>query len=82
MTLTPRNLEVFDMIRAYLIEKGTTPAISDICEHFEFSPNAAAIHINKLEQAGRLTKIKGRIALPNITQQLSQFYPTNPRKLK
>jgi repressor LexA len=59
-TLTPRQAQVLDLIRAYISATGYPPTRADIAEELGFrSPNAAEEHLKALARKGAIEMIPG-----------------------
>ncbi|MCR4297127.1 MAG: transcriptional repressor LexA [Gallionella sp.] len=59
-SLTPRQREILDFIRANLDERGAPPTRLEICQAFGFaSPNAAEAHLRALSKKGAITMEAG-----------------------
>lgn len=52
--------KVYDFVCAFFDDKGYSPSVYEIGEHFGFSPVAAWKHVKTLVEEGRLARPKGR----------------------
>ncbi len=51
--LTPRQLEVYDLIRHLIVDRGYGPTVREIAQHFDIkSPNGVVCHLRALERKG------------------------------
>jgi len=58
--LTPRQAEILDMIRHYIVDTGYPPTRADIAQELGFkSPNAAEEHLKALARKGAIEIIPG-----------------------
>ncbi|MCW9058626.1 MAG: transcriptional repressor LexA [Gammaproteobacteria bacterium] len=59
-SLTPRQAEILDMIREFMLSEGCPPTRADIADHFGFrSPNAAEDHLKALARKGVIELVPG-----------------------
>lgn len=63
MSLSPKQVRIYDFIRKYIASNGESPTISEIGRQFQMT-SSASIHaqIVKLERAGMITRI------PNVAR--------------
>jgi repressor LexA len=60
ITLTARQRQIHDFIRAFLIEHGKAPTVREIAKHFGIhSPNGVLSHLRALERKGLLIRQTG-----------------------
>lgn len=56
-TLTDRQLQVYDLIRHLMIDRGYGPTVREIGDHFQIkSPNGVVCHLKALERKGLITR--------------------------
>lgn len=55
-TLTPRQQEILNFIRAFQAEKLKPPTLAEIAEHFHIRCSSAAYHLEALRRKGRLSR--------------------------
>ena len=53
-TLTPRQAEVLDVLKAFIREKGYPPSVTDVARTLGISRRAAYDHLNILEKKGKI----------------------------
>ncbi len=55
--LTPRQLEVYDLIRHLIVDRGYGPTVREIAQHFDIkSPNGVVCHLRALERKGLIIR--------------------------
>jgi repressor LexA len=55
--LTPRQRDVFELIRSLITDRGYGPTVREIGEHFRISsPNGVMCHLKALEKKGLITR--------------------------
>lgn len=59
MNLTPRQTEVLEHVRDYMVVRGYSPSIREIAAHFGISVNGAAGHLDALERKGEIVREPG-----------------------
>lgn len=70
-SLTPRQREILDFIRASLDERGAPPTRLEICQAFGFaSPNAAEEHLRALARKGAIIMGAGSARGIRLVEQL------------
>jgi repressor LexA len=52
MDLTPRQREILDFVREFVLESGYPPSVREIGHHFRIYPRAAFDHLKALERKG------------------------------
>lgn len=68
--LTPRQLQILEMIRAFIEKTGRPPTRAEIAEALRFrSPNAAEDHLRALARKGAIELIPGASRGIRLTQQ-------------
>jgi len=56
-TLTSRQLEVYELIRHLIVERGYGPTVREIGQHFDIkSPNGVVCHLKALERKGLILR--------------------------
>lgn len=56
-TLTPRQLEVYELIRELIVDRGYGPTVREIGAHFDIkSPNGVVCHLKALERKGLILR--------------------------
>lgn len=66
---TARALEVLAWIHAYQADRGYAPKIREVCDAFGWSsPNAAALHIARLERRGLLDRVPFQSRTMQVTE--------------
>jgi len=56
MELTSRQKEIFDFVRAFIKDRGYSPSVREIGEHFHIYPRAVFDHLKALEKKGYLKR--------------------------
>lgn len=60
-TLTKAQLEVYEFIAQYIKTSGHSPSTRDICSRFRLASTSTAAHyVQKLEEAGYISRTPGR----------------------
>jgi repressor LexA len=73
-TLTARQQQILDWIRAYLEENGFPPTRADLCRGMGFkSPNAAEEHLRTLERKGAIELLAGASRGIRIIEEIVQW---------
>jgi site-specific DNA-methyltransferase (adenine-specific) len=68
--ITKKQKGVLDFIQIYSKNKGYSPSLEDICEHFNLSSvSTAHFHVSKLKKAGYLEKLKNRARAISIKEK-------------
>jgi len=71
-SLTPRQVEILQLIEAHVEESGFPPTRAEICAAMGFSsPNAAETHLRALERKGVIEMTSGASRGIRLTQQSS-----------
>ena len=69
MSLTPRQQEILDYLRACFRERGAAPTFREICTHFGFaSPATVTSHLRLLEKKGALHRVPGHERTIRLTE--------------
>jgi repressor LexA len=67
MSLTPRQREILDFVKEFILESGYPPSVREIGHHFRIYPRAVFDHLKALERKGYLkrrhTKSRGIVIL-------------------
>ena len=56
MDLTPRQREILDFVKEFVLERGYPPSVREIGHHFRIYPRAAFDHLKALERKGYLRR--------------------------
>lgn len=57
--LTPREVEVLDMIAALTLRDKVPPSYQDLAQHLHIHTGTVVVHVEHLEAKGAIKRIKG-----------------------
>lgn len=59
--VTHKQAEILAFIREYREQRGFSPSIQDIANHFLVNINAISCQLKSLEEKGAITRVKGKV---------------------